>query len=232
MDLLEWLSPNLKVDTAIDADMYNMFIGNDLNDVNWNDFCNLDNMSNIPHVSQDERQTFETTHALQDSSSRTDHSSLGIESGYYIPISPTSSQNSSISSTSSPSVPTLPLTPASLYPPQFPMAISAPNTTHPSNSNSKGRPRTSYTPSRDTTTNRIQRRRTQNRNSQRIYRQRRTEERLKFEERALLAEETARSMESRVEELMGIVGVLEGRLKREKGSEGEEVVGCEDDGTS
>ncbi|KAE9366935.1 hypothetical protein N431DRAFT_562216 [Stipitochalara longipes BDJ] len=75
-------------------------------------------------------------------------------------------------------------------------------------SRSMGRPRFPVQSSRDATMNRIQRRRVQNRNSQRIYRQRRVEERNKFETRAMEAEKTASELRVHLAELHAIVASL------------------------
>ena len=53
-----------------------------------------------------------------------------------------------------------------------------------------------------------QRRRTQNRNSQRIYRQRRMEERQRFEERAIAAEEAAKELRQHLTELQSVIACL------------------------
>jgi len=58
---------------------------------------------------------------------------------------------------------------------------------------------------RDHIANRIQRRRTQNRNSQRIYRQRRADELKKFEDRAIMAEETSERISGKMKELQSEV---------------------------
>ncbi|KAF8848970.1 hypothetical protein BDZ45DRAFT_810360 [Acephala macrosclerotiorum] len=80
----------------------------------------------------------------------------------------------------------------------------------------KGRPRTAYTGGRDPASNRIQRRRTQNRNSQRIYRQRRIEERQRFEERAIAAEEATKQLRIHVSELHTTIAVLKHQLEQAK----------------
>ncbi|KAN0092021.1 hypothetical protein V8E51_017868 [Hyaloscypha variabilis] len=75
-------------------------------------------------------------------------------------------------------------------------------------SRSMGRPRFPVQSSRDATMNRIQRRRVQNRNSQRIYRQRRVEERNKFETRAIEAEKSANELKVHLAELHAVVASL------------------------
>ncbi|KAG4433101.1 hypothetical protein IFR05_011419 [Cadophora sp. M221] len=71
-----------------------------------------------------------------------------------------------------------------------------------------GRPRTPLHSGRDPVLNRIQRRRTQNRNSQRIYRQRRMEERQRFEERAIAAEEASKQLRAHLTELHSVIACL------------------------
>ena len=59
-----------------------------------------------------------------------------------------------------------------------------------------------------------QRRRTQNRNSQRVYRQRRIEERNVFEARATAAEEMSEKLRSKVDLLNSEVAQLTGQVKK------------------
>lgn len=59
----------------------------------------------------------------------------------------------------------------------------------------------------------MQRRRTQNRNSQRVYRQRRIEERNEFENRATVAEETSKKLQSHVDKLESEVVELNEQIK-------------------
>lgn len=59
-----------------------------------------------------------------------------------------------------------------------------------------------------------QRRRTQNRNSQRVYRQRRIDERRHFEARAIAAEETSRQMEGYLSELQAMVTSLRHKVQQ------------------
>ncbi|KAL2060705.1 hypothetical protein VTL71DRAFT_9346 [Oculimacula yallundae] len=75
-------------------------------------------------------------------------------------------------------------------------------------SKATGRPRTPLHSGRDPALNRIQRRRTQNRNSQRIYRQRRMEERQRFEERAIAAEEGSKQLRVHLTELHSVISCL------------------------
>ncbi|KUJ09549.1 uncharacterized protein LY89DRAFT_690032 [Mollisia scopiformis] len=80
----------------------------------------------------------------------------------------------------------------------------------------KGRPRVAYSSGRDPIMNRIHRRRTQNRNSQRIYRERRLEERQRFEERAIAAEEVSKLLRFQLLELSTEIGVLKHQLEQTK----------------
>ncbi|KAE8447011.1 hypothetical protein EG329_011145 [Mollisiaceae sp. DMI_Dod_QoI] len=97
------------------------------------------------------------------------------------------------------------------------MNESAPSTNIDENGEKgKGRPRAAYSSGRDPAVNRIQRRRTQNRNSQRIYRQRRIEERQRFEERAIAAEDTLKQLRVHVSELHMTIAVLKHQLEQAK----------------
>ncbi len=60
----------------------------------------------------------------------------------------------------------------------------------------------------------LQRRRTQNRNSQRIYRQRRMEERQRFEARAVTAEEASKELRKHLTELHAAVSCLRYKVEQ------------------
>lgn len=60
----------------------------------------------------------------------------------------------------------------------------------------------------------LQRRRTQNRNSQRIYRQRRMEERQRFEERAIAAEEVSKQLRMHLTELHSVIACLKYKVEQ------------------